>query len=158
MNITCSRTFAHNLRLAPSPVDDSSPRKLNAKGGYYCSKLHVNANKAGNSYTIKLSFKTGDTLKLSPKVLAGKVATTADVYVRVVLPDSSMLYLDALTPAPNPVASSWTVGNWGPQVYFTYTFDGTEPSGSYKFEIYLTEPGTTTVIGRINSAEFTFTP
>ncbi len=54
-NITCSRTFAHSLKPAPSPVDYSSPRKLNAKGGCCRSRPHVNADKTGNSYTIKIS-------------------------------------------------------------------------------------------------------
>ncbi len=53
-NITCSRTFARGLKPTPSPVGDSIPRRLNAKGGDYCSKPHVNADKAGNSYTIKI--------------------------------------------------------------------------------------------------------
>ncbi len=52
-NITCSRTFAHSLKPAPSPVGDNSPGKLNAKGGDCRSKPHVNADKAGNPYTIK---------------------------------------------------------------------------------------------------------
>ncbi len=108
--------------------------------------------------TDKPSYKTGDTLSASPQALAGNVATTADVYIRVVLPDGSILYLDALDSTSAPIAANWTVADWGPQVYFTYTFDGTEPSGNYTFEIYLTEPGTSTVIGRINDAAFTFTP
>ncbi len=55
MDITCSRTFAHGLKASPSPVGDSNPRELSAKGGDYWSKPHVNANRAGNLYTIKIA-------------------------------------------------------------------------------------------------------
>ncbi len=106
----------------------------------------------------KFSYTTGETLQLSPQVVAGGTATTADAYIRVVLPDGTPLYLDALNSAPAPVAASWTVTDFGPQVYFSYPFDGSEPIGQYKFEIYLTVPGTGTIIGQKHSTLFNFTP
>ncbi len=78
-NITCSRTFAHSLKPAPSPVGDSSPGKLNAKGGYCRSKPHVNADKTGNSYTIEKSGLLAGLLALIiPIYTAGSLITTTD--------------------------------------------------------------------------------
>ncbi len=67
-NKTCSRTFARSLKPAPSPVGDSSPRELSAKGGYYWSNTHVNANKAGNPYTMNKTCSRilGKTLQRRP--------------------------------------------------------------------------------------------
>ncbi len=103
-------------------------------------------------------FITTETLNLTITVTATPAPTIADVYVRVVLPDGSMLYLDALSSTPAPVVSSWTVTDYGPALYFSYTFDGSEPSGNYQFEAYFTEPGTTNIIGTKDIAPFTFTP
>ncbi len=108
--------------------------------------------------TNKAAFTTGETIELIPTVRVGSVPTTADVYLRIVFPDGSMEYLDYFATTPTPLASSWLVENYGPAVYFSHTLDGSEPSGEYRFDIYLTEPGTNNLIGNMNSVKATFTP
>ncbi len=107
-------------------------------------------------FTNQASFKTGETVEVSPKVFAGQVPVPVDVYVRIILPTGEVLYYPTFDVTPVTVAASWTPEDWGPQVLFSYTFDGTEPSGEYTIEVYFTQPGTINVIGRINTVNFTF--
>ncbi len=96
-NITCSPTFAHSLKPAPSPVGDNSPGKLNAKGGDCRSKPHVNADKAGNSYTIKVD--------VSVKHIPLDKTIPADPQIRLQVKS----YTDKLNSALNVVIGNTTV-------------------------------------------------
>jgi len=74
------------------------------------------------------------------------------------LPDGTYRYYPTWSTTPTPVVSSWTVTDYGPAVFFSYTFKGTEAQGNYKWQAALTEPGTSNIIGEVSEAPFSFAP
>ena len=58
---------------------------------------------------------------------------------------------------PGVIRSDWPVGLFSGEI-FRHTFAGAEPSGSYRWLGYFTEPGTSNIIGLIGQAPFTFSP
>jgi len=56
-----------------------------------------------------------------------------------------------------PALTDWTVVPFAGPV-FSYTFNGSEPTGSYEWFLILANTGTSNIIGSIAGAPFTFTP
>jgi len=113
--------------------------------------------------TDKPSYITGDTMDVSLEIKAGTEPTDADLYIRLKLPNGTYHYCTTPACSPfsktlTPVLSSWSVTNFGPAVFFSYTFGGGEPPEGYAWQAVLTEPGTYNVIGDLSSAPFAFSP
>ncbi len=108
--------------------------------------------------TDQPSYATGDTMEVTLEIIAGSAPTTADLYIRLKLPNGAYRYYPNMSSSPKPVKHSWTVTDFGPAVFFSYTFGGGAPSGGYTWQTALTEPGTSTLIGELSTASFTFSP
>lgn len=123
------------------PPDPSTPPSLS---------LRLNAT----------AYATRDTMTLTATMTPGARSTGVDAYVVVLTPDgqSFSLRLDgSIVPGVVPIATGFAP--------FPFTGDlariafvSAIPAGRYTWQTYFTEPGTTTVVGVVNDASFTFTP
>ena len=83
-----------------------------------------------------------------------------DAYLEVRLPNGTRRFLQpdgSLVTDSRPIVSNWTVGPFSGEI-FRYTFSGGEPSGSYRWRAYFTEPGTSNIVGLVTEAPFTVIP
>jgi YVTN family beta-propeller protein len=113
----------------------------------------------GVSLTLNQStFHRGNTLTVQATTYVGSTSRRLDAYVEVQLPDETRLFLQAdgtLTREIRPIVSDWPVGPFSGEI-FRHTFAGAEPSGSYRWLSYFTEPGSSNMVGIIAEAAFTF--
>jgi hypothetical protein len=125
--------------------------------------------------TDSSSYTTGNTQTLYVSLTNPGVEATVDVYIAVMLPDGSLLFVeydintgsysfypgsvDPLTwtscVTSFTLAQSYDLSNFP---LLQYTFMGNEPAGNYTWYIGLTGPGITDIIGDLGSAGFSFTP
>lgn len=116
---------------------------------------------AGASLTLNQgAFRPGHALTLSAVTYVGSTARRVDAYAEVRLPDHSSVFLQSdgtLTREARPIAGNWPVAAFSGAI-FQQTFTGAEPSGSYEWLGYFTEPGTSRVVGLVSRAPFTFGP
>ena len=113
--------------------------------------LSLNGTRFNKSNALNLSANTTTTASLS---------TPVDAYVAIKLPGSAQLYMQpdgSLSSKVAPVVSNWTVEEFSGSI-FSYTFSGTEPTGTYTWTASLMSPGTSNVIGSTVSASFEFSP
>jgi len=106
----------------------------------------------------KGDYTTGETMHVTVEITADDAAVTADVYLRLRLPDESCYYYPTWSAAPTPAVSSWPVADWGPKEVFRHTFTGLEPAGEYVWEAALIDPDTGDIIGEPGTANFIFLP
>jgi YVTN family beta-propeller protein len=115
----------------------------------------------GASLTLnQATFRPGTTLALGGTTYAGPSPRRLDAYVELRLPDDTRVFLTpdgSFTREVRPLASDWLVGARSGEI-FRYTFAGNEPSGSYRWLGYFTEPGTSSIVGPISQAPFAFSP
>ena len=113
----------------------------------------------GASLTLnQATFHRGNTLTLQATTYVGSTSRRLDAYVEVQLPDETRLFLQAdgrFTRETRPIVSDWPVGPFSGEI-FRHTFAGAEPSGSYRWRSYFTEPGSSNMVGIIAEAAFTF--
>ncbi len=106
-------------------------------------------------------FNTGSPLTLSGAVTPGPLAgTVVDAYVTVRTPAGMVLYLllnGTVTQTPTPYVSNWSLAQFS-GVVFNYVFAGTEPTGIYVVNGFLTLSGTMTPVGSVTGNSFTFMP
>jgi hypothetical protein len=125
------------------------------------SKLLLGPEGPGGSITLnQATFHPGNILTLDATTYGGTTPLPVDVYLSVRLPDETVLFVQrdgSFTSEARPIVSNWTVEPLSREI-FRYTFGGAEPAGSYKWEAYFTEPGTTSIIGLTAQAAFTFNP
>lgn len=108
----------------------------------------------------KQVFHAGDQLLLSATVDPHSVATTADVYVALLIPTGSLLFLQGggnFTASIQPIVAGWPINSYSGQL-FSYNFSAAEPSGDYAWLAFFTEPGTLNFIGTIATAPFRLSP
>lgn len=106
------------------------------------------------------SFVTGNTLILSATTTPGASPIVADVYLAIQLPDGTVFFMESdggFSSTIGPALTNWTVVPFTGPV-FSYTFNGSEPAGQYKWLLIVFRAGTANLIGQISIAPFTFTP
>jgi len=106
------------------------------------------------------SFVTGNTLILSATTTPGASPIVADVYLAIQLPDGTVFFMESdggFSSTIGPALTNWTVVPFTGPV-FSYTFKGSEPTGTYEWFLALVSSGTSNIIGSIAGAPFTFTP
>lgn len=110
------------------------------------------------------SFRTGDTLALTARVIPGSTPITADIYIALQVPGCTSLACSLywqgdlnFTAAPQPYVSNWPISAFSGPI-FSYTFSGTEQAGSYDWPGAFTVPGTGNILRGIMQAPFTFNP
>jgi hypothetical protein len=146
-----SDVFNHLGLLDPRVIP---PRKKPAYDAFraFTSVLPLTLNQA--------NFRLRDTLILHAIVTPGPTPVMADVYVAVLLPAGSLLFLQAdgsLTSALLPILRRWQISPFAGQI-FAYTFSGGESVGTYAWLAAFTEPGTLNFIGPVVAAPFGFGP
>lgn len=107
------------------------------------------------------SFRTGNTLTLSAVSTPGPTPVTADVYIALQPPGCTSLACalfwlggTSFTATPTPILPNWPISSFNAPI-FHYTFDGTEPVGSYVWQGAFTVPGAGNLIGSMTQAPFT---
>jgi len=106
------------------------------------------------------SFVTGDTLILSATVTPGASPVVADVYLAIQLPNGTVFFMESdggFSTTIGPALTNWTVVPFTGPV-FSYTFKGSEPTGTYEWFLILVNTVTSNIIGSIAGAPFTFAP
>jgi YVTN family beta-propeller protein len=106
------------------------------------------------------TFHRGETLSLGATTYAGDAPRAVDAYVEVGLPDGSLLFMQpdgSFTGEMRPVVTNWPVAPFSGEIV-RHTFDGSEPSGPYRWRARFTDPGTLHLIGLTAQAPFTFSP
>lgn len=123
------------------PPDPSAPAKLT---------LALNAS----------TFATRDTMVLTATMTPGASSSLVDAYIVVRTPSGQAfsLRLDGSVGAGVvPIATRFAPFQFSGDLA-RIAFNSAIPAGRYTWQAYLTEPGTTTVVGVVNEASFTFTP
>ncbi len=103
-------------------------------------------------------FTTGETMTASLQTTTGADPAVVDVYLCLYLPSGIFVFLPSLSTYPTPLLKSWTVVDWGPGVFFRWTFSETHMAGTYYWIALYTEPDTFDIVGVGDVAPFTFTP
>ena len=105
------------------------------------------------------SFKPGDTHILTAAVTPGNSALLVDAYLELQVPNQPLLFYQSdgsLTLDVQPLVRNWPVAPYSGEIA-RYTFNGTEPAGTYTWSADFTAPGTQNIVGNIAQAQFTFT-
>jgi|GEM_PF-1461023 len=104
-------------------------------------------------------YSIGETMDVSLEAVAGEEPKVANLWIRLFFPGGSpTYYYPAWSTKPSSAVFAWQVTDWGPSVFFSYTFRGTELSGLYIWEAFLIETGLPQLIGKASSTPFTFRP
>lgn len=105
-------------------------------------------------------FNAGSSISVTATATAGSPLANADVYITLDIPSGQKLYLQ-----PNGSLKATAVPSYANvpipdvnRIVFNYSFNGTEPIGSYQWSASLVAPGTLNVIGATSTQPFTFTP
>lgn len=106
------------------------------------------------------AFQAGQTLNLWATLAAGSAPVLIDAYVLVRLPNGSLFSVllgGGLVSGMVPIATGFPPFSFS-STLLSYTFNGTEPPGSYTFMGMLTQTGTLNVIGTVDQDPFTVGP
>ncbi len=145
-----------NYRICEGDCDDDDPA-INPGATEVCDGIDNNCDGQIDEEaclptltisTDKSSYTSGDNMKAILEVISGK-PTVADLYIRLHFPNGAYKYYPTWSSFPKPAMRNWTVTNYDPDVFFSYTFKGSEAQGNYKWQAALTEPGTHNIIGHI---------
>jgi hypothetical protein len=118
---------------------------------------------AASALTVQLdgaSYQTGQVMTLLTTMLSLTLSMPVDVYIVVQAPGGELLSLQlggGLVPGLVPIGRNVVPFPFQGQL-LQYTFNGSEPPGTYTWSAALTQPGTLNVIGALDRHAFTFTP
>jgi hypothetical protein len=104
------------------------------------------------------SFNPGQTMTVTAKLTSGSAPSQVDAYVIVQLPTGHFLSLQlggGLVPGIVPIARGFAPFAYDAPLA-QYTFNGSEPIGTYLWHFGLTQPGTMEFIGQRQQIAFTF--
>ena len=104
------------------------------------------------------SFNPSHTMTVTAKLSPGSAPSQVDAYVIVQLPTGQFLSLQlggGLVPGIVPIARSFIPFAYDAPLAH-YTFNGSEPLGTYLWHFGLTQPGTLELIGPPQHIAFTF--
>lgn len=137
--------------------------------------VNITSDPTVDVFTDATTYSTGHTQTLYVNLFNPGSETTVDVYLAVMLPDGSLLFVEydvntgistfvpgdvdpaTWTPAVTglPLSAALTLTNF---TVLTYEFTGGEPEGTYNWFAAFTNTGTTDVVGGVASSEFLFSP
>jgi len=108
-----------------------------------------------------LDFVPGDTLNLHAELHNPMTPCDVSIYVAFQLPgDDTLFFWPTFSTDPAPAFTGALPDKlfWGPEPLFQYTFNGSEPAGSYFVKGAILSNETGGMIGEIVEAPFAFTP
>lgn len=113
-----------------------------------------------------VTVRTGATVTLSARVIPGTTPASGDVYIALQAPGctanfcKTLFWLGALNfvKTVQPLLDSWPISPFAGPI-FSYTFNGSEPTGTYRWLGAFVEPGTPlNLISDITQPSFEFRP
>lgn len=118
---------------------------------------------AASALTVQLdgaSYQTGQVMTVLATLLSLTAAMPVDAYIVVQVPGGELLSLQlggGLVPGLVPIGRNFVPFPFQGQL-LQYTFNGSEPPGTYTWYAALTQAGTLNVISALDQHVFTFTP
>ena len=147
------------ILLTMSALLDVGPASLSHSDAFAAGATTSQSSDAALAVSINsTSFNPGHTMTVTAKLTPGSAPSQVDAYVIVQLPTGQFLSLQlggGLVPGIVPIARSFIPFAYDASLA-QYTFNGSEPLGTYLWHSGLTQPGTLELIGLPQHIAFTF--